>query len=98
MNEFTHINYPTFGTMIRALRLGFNYSSKHDAYIRMEGSGPWIVVVCGISQLPRRTCGKCIVWWEKGMDILEMVVPLRGLKSPRERKTFVVDERGKEVK
>lgn len=92
------INYPTFGLMIRALRLGFNYSDKHDSFIRIQGNGPWIVTICGTNQIPSRGSGEHIVWWEKGMEILETISPLRGLKSLRERKTFVVDERGKEVK
>lgn len=95
---------PTFGQMIRAARLGYHWSPKHEAMIRIADCGPHFEIrLCPPDQLPKgpdKTNGpeyhRC--WWEeKSVDVLSMIEPLKRVKAVHARIRFLVDNDGRMV-
>jgi hypothetical protein len=88
---------PTFGQIIRAARLGYHWSAKHGAMIRMSDCGPHTeVLICPPGQLPTHArenqMHRC--WWECKEDCLSMIVPLRGIKAVKKPIRMLIDDGG----
>lgn len=90
---------PTFGETIRGARLGYHWSARHAAMVRISDRGPHFEVrMCPPAQLPkgleknRNLEYRC--WWESNVDLLTEIVPLRSIKSVKAPLRFLVDDSG----
>lgn len=91
----------TFGNYLRGARLGFRYSDKHEAFIRViiVSDEAISVEVVPPDQLPRggRQKIEYVCWWE-GEDseyALDLCEPLKGIRNPDKPLRFTVDDDGK---
>jgi len=58
---------PTFGRLLRSMRLGFHWSEAHRAWIRMSdhGSDQALVIACGLDAMPLTVKPREYrQWWE----------------------------------
>ena len=95
---------PTFGQTIRGMRLGYRWSDKHQTMVRISDCGPHFEVrLCPPDQLPKghwrgeNKEHRC--WWEKkdgagGVELLDMIAPMRQIKAVKQPIRFVVDNDG----
>lgn len=104
--EPLHKPWPELGSIIRGMRLGYRYSLKHDAFIRIRVQDDiWLAVDVEPSLRPvpnprgRVTPTGYQCWWEDDNPemLLDMVLPLRHVRSPTQGITFVVDNRGQMI-
>lgn len=85
---------PTFGQVLRGARLGYHWSAKHQAMVRVAGDGPFQIWLCPPGQLPSApTKGEFRVWWEKP-EILDACPALAGIKRVKQPIQITVGERG----
>jgi hypothetical protein len=89
----------TFGTAIKAYRLGFAYWPGFQAYPRISGSGPsYAVDLAPPGQLPSGAPGDThAVWWEdpaKAHDLIQSSPVLRSLKRVKRPLRLCLDEDG----
>lgn len=88
----------SFGSMLRAYRLGYRYSDKHRCFIRMSDGpsrGIYRVELAPISRIPNKTGSKehrC--WWDDGATLLDLCKPLTALCGVKRPLTFYVDANG----
>ena len=90
---------PTFGSVIRAARLGYHWSHKHGCFIRIGGDGPpWEISLAPNGVIPNRRSGEHFrVWWENEDrdEVLDMILPLRGVRGVKKPIIFFVDDEGR---
>ena len=97
---FTTAYGPTFGSVVRGLRLGYHWSHKHQCFIRIGGEGPpWEIHLAPNGGIPNRKGGEHFrVWWEDpdgGASVLDMILPLRNVRGVKKPILFFVDDEGK---
>jgi len=90
---------PTFGQTIRGARLGYRWSEKHGAMIRISDAGPssWVVDLCPADQLPianRKDSQTHRCWWE-GENVLQHIEPLKHVKLVKQPVRIVVGDDGR---
>lgn len=92
---------PTFGSVIRGLRLGYHWSHKYGCFIRIGADGPpWEIRLAPNGGIPnRRSDGDFRVWWEnKDRDqVLAMIQPLQAVRGVKKPIMFFVDDEGQRV-
>lgn len=85
---------PTFGQILRGARMGYHWSKKHQAMIRIHGEGPFYVHICPPAQLPSYTKGgEHWMWWENP-KILEECKAIADIKSVTQPIFLTVGEDG----
>lgn len=88
---------PSFGTMIRAGRLGWGLSHKHGAFIRIwdEPNGKIVVELHPTNGVPKykTDTGHHRVWWETPA-ILDMIPWLRGVTRIKKYVRVTVNDEG----
>lgn len=94
--------HPMFGSVLKGYRLGFAFSSKHGAFIRMTPVGN----LCRLEAVPSDQGAKAIpngvnkelhvCWWDEP-ELLDLVEPLKGIKRVRKAFTIYLDDDGKRV-
>jgi len=76
----------TFGTLIRALRLGYRWSDKHGCFVRLGNAGDRVhVQLCPGHNIPaKNTTKEYWVWWddESILETIPSLSPVRGVKRP----------------
>jgi len=88
---------PSFGSNIRAARLGWRWSDRHGAFIRMSDAGPGqsLIELAPADGLPGTRCSggfhRC--WWEQP-GILDMIPWLRPVRRVKRLVRVVVDDEG----
>lgn len=88
---------PTFGMVIRGLRLGYHWSHNHQCFVRIDAQGPpWEIRLAPHGVLPsgKYGTGKHRCWWDEGEDVLAMIIPLKGVKGIKKPIMFFVDDEG----
>jgi len=90
---------PTFGQTIRGARLGYHWSEKHGAMIRISdaSASSWEVELCPPDQLPvakRKDNPTHRCWWE-GENVLEHIEPLKGIKLVKRPVRIVIGDDGR---
>jgi hypothetical protein len=86
-----------FGSTIRAYRLGFHWSERHGAFIRISTDGPRNVVeLAPVDGIPVKTTTKAHrCWWEgDGPRMLDMMAWLRGVRRVKRYICVEVDDNG----
>ena len=87
----------SFGTNIRAARLGYHWSERHGAFIRMATAGPrTFIELAPASGVPNKSAAKIKdyrCWWEQG-DILSMIPWLRNVRWVKRYIAVEVDDNG----
>lgn len=88
---------PSFGTHIRAARLGWGYAPQHGAFIRMsdaDGANSRIEL-CPLNAVPSKKVagGFHRVWWESP-GILDLIPWLKGVRRIKRYMCVVVDTHG----
>ena len=89
---------PSFGTMIRAARLGWGHAKRHGCFIRMSDADGMNsrIELCPLHKIPsERTAHKnhrC--WWENGQSILDEIPWLKPVRAIKRYVCVVVDEAG----
>lgn len=93
---------PSFGTMIRATRLGWGWSRKHKAFIRMSDRPNMhtFIELVPMHGVLKTKCkgGEHRCWWDKGQEILDMIPWLKDVRQVRKSIGVLVDEHGAIVK
>jgi len=92
-----------FGAMLRGARLGFQWSRRHQALIRISIVSDELLRIEvappdyyfeGNDKVETHVC-----WWERGSaegeEVLNMCDPLRDKTGPWKRETYIVDNEGK---
>jgi hypothetical protein len=90
---------PSFGSRIRAYRLGYAWSNRHGAFIRIATDGPKnIIELAPASGVPKKTAVKEYrVWWEQP-QMLDMIPWLRGVRRIKKPVRVEVDDNGEIVR
>lgn len=90
---------PTFGSVVRGLRLGYHWSHRHQCFIRIGGDGPpWEIRLAPNGGIPSRTSNEHFrVWWENEdrEEVLNMIEPLRNVRGVKKPILFFVDDEGR---
>lgn len=94
----------TLGTRIRAARLGFRWSAKHGAWVRIVG-GNWQAIRVDVApeeDIPsEKIKGRHIepyrVWWEDP-GILDGIRLLKHVTRVRKPFSFIIDDSGELVR
>lgn len=90
---------PSFGSNIRAGRLGFKWSAKHGAFIRMStpAADRSLIELAPYNAVPSKKCkgevGYFRVWWETP-EILDMLPWLRGVTRVKKYIAVMIDDDG----
>lgn len=93
------MTYPKFGTRIRAARLGYGWSSRHGAFIRMSTSGSRnFVELCPGDRLPTKGATKEYRCWWDTPEILDYLPWLRSVRRVKVPIRVEVDDAGRIVK
>lgn len=91
------MNSPSFGTMIRAARLGWGLSRKHGCFIRMVDLGldKNVIELCPIHNVPSKKSENRTyrVWWEQP-GILDLIPWLRRVREIKRYIRVVVNDVG----
>ena len=91
---------PSFGTMIRATRLGWGLSRQHGCFIRMTDLDRQrsLIELCPVHDVPiKKTEGRYHrVWWDEP-SILDLIPWLRGVKEIKRYIRVIVDDEGRIV-
>lgn len=90
----------SFGSHIRAYRLGWGKSGKHGCFIRMSDSGPGatLIELCPLNDIPNKKLkGLHRCWWDNP-GIVDMIPWLKGVKEIKTYIAVVIDDDGKIVK
>lgn len=88
----------TFGTALRAARIGYGLSTKHNAYIRVTDEGPdtlRIVMIPLGEKLPSKGRTIYYAWWEveNGEELLTDLSPaISRVKRVKKSLSFVIDK------
>jgi hypothetical protein len=100
--------HPTFGQMLRSLRLRFGWSHSHQCFIRMAEIEPEArirVELAPVDGIPTKTAKtEYVIWYqaEKGEtkpdEILAMIEPLRSIRGVKQYIKFDVDGNGRLIK
>ncbi len=89
-----------FGSSLRAYRLGYHWSEKHQSFIRTSALSLEAILIelCPADGVPvvKTPCREHICWWDSP-EILDMVPALREIKGVAKHTTFVVDNDGNEI-
>ena len=91
---------PSFGTMLRARRLGWEYSKQHGFFIRMSTIGDLSYIeLAPENEIPKnKTPGgwhRC--WWDDP-SILDLIPWLRFVKKVKKYIEIEVDDHGNPVR
>lgn len=90
---------PSFGSNIRAGRLGFKWSARHGAFIRMStpSKDRTLIELAPHNAVPSKKCkgevGDFRVWWEMP-QILDMIPWLRNIRRVKKFIAVFVDDNG----
>jgi len=90
---------PGFGSRLRAYRLGWRWSNRHGANIRMTTAGNLnIVELCPANEVPRHKSetGNFRCWWDQS-DILDMLPWLQPIRKIKKYVRVLVNEEGEIV-
>lgn len=91
------VGMPTLGPMIRAHRLGWRWSDRHGAFIRMSDAGPdhTLIELAPADGVPggKTKGGFYRCWWE-GEDVLGLIPWLRNITRVHKLISVVVDDHG----
>lgn len=91
----------SFGTNIRAARLGYHWSERHGAFIRMATVGPrTFIELAPVSGVPNKSAAKVKehrCWWEE-VGILDLIPWLRNVRRIKRYVAVEVDDNGNIVK
>lgn len=88
---------PSFGTMIRAARLGWGLASAHGCFIRMSDADGMNtrIELCPLHEVPReKPKGSYRVWWKNGREILNGLPWLKPIRAIKRYVAVVIDEHG----
>lgn len=91
---------PSFGTNIRAFRLGWGLAKKHGCWIRMSTAGEENrVELCPVDKVPSKQVrtGFHRRWWNEP-SILEMLPWLKPIVRVKQHISVVVNDDGEIVK
>lgn len=90
---------PTFGSYVRAARLGFRWYAPLSRYVRISDhpDGGWLVQACTPSRLPSHAKGHYRCWWEDDVDVVAMVPALLEMRD-RSSLSIRVDDDGRLVR
>ena len=82
---------PTFGMMIRALRIGFGWTGR--SFLRVSGSGPFKFEFRPMELIPNteRNHEPHRAWWEQGADHM-LDVPIFQVRAKRHFIVWVGDD------
>ena len=89
----------SFGEMLRAARCGWAWSAAHGCYLRFSDVRPgrYLVEACPAELLPG-DAREHRAWWEGSPErqaaFLAACAPLRGIFSPTQPFSWVVDDDG----
>ena len=92
---------PSFGTMIRAARLGWGLAKQHGCFIRMSDLPDKCTLMefCPIHEVPnKKDKGNHRVWWENGREILGLIPWIKDLKKVHKPFAVTVDDDGEIVR
>lgn len=95
---------PTFGMMVRALRMGFGWAHSQHAFVRISGSGPFLIECepCGLVPNNRGRSDYHYCWWPNGQeDVRDVISKIQALKFVTRVKrafSFYIDENGQTVR
>lgn len=89
-------NLPPLGHFIRGCRMGFYWSHKHNGFIRISGSGPFLIECCPTVENRYKSKEPHRVWMEDP-DILLGIKPLERVTRIRKHFEFWVDDVGELV-
>lgn len=88
---------PSFGTMIRAARLGWGLAREHGCFIRMSDAGESRsqIELCPLNEVPSKKSlgGHHRVWWESP-DILKKIPWLIRIRKVHKYIVVIVDDEG----
>lgn len=91
----------SFGSNIRAARLGYHWSERHGAFIRMATAGPrTFIELAPANSVPNKSATKIKdhrCWWEQG-DVLSMIPWLRNVRRIKRYIAVEVDDNGNIVR
>ena len=93
---------PAFGPIIRGMRLGFHFSAKHQAFIRMSSEIPGRPDLCLVEiypphvKLPNGGPSNHRTWWDKP-EILDALPWLRPVFNFHKAVRVIVDMDGEIV-
>jgi hypothetical protein len=85
---------PTLGQTLRASRLGYHWSKKHQCMIYISGDGSFTVRLCPADQLPRsghKEMHRC--WWDTPEILAECPV-LSRIKAVRQPISLTIGDDG----
>lgn len=74
---------PTFGSVLRAARLGYHWSEKLGAFLRVSGDGPFVFDLAPATGVPKQHAkGEHRVWWDtdEGRNAVLSCGALRGIR------------------
>lgn len=93
---------PSFGQTIRGARLGFRWSAKYEAMIRitMLGQDSFEVEMChpaGLPNAPRKQGSLHSCWWDDP-TVLDTCPAIRNYRGPSHYVSFIVNDEGKQAR
>ena len=91
---------PTFGQMVRAMRMGFGWLGRHGCFMRLSGSGPFKCELRPCELIPNgaRSSEPYVVFWDKDklLDV-ERIAGIRNLKRVKAPFAFYFDDNGETI-
>lgn len=91
---------PSFGTRIRAARLGWGHAPRHGCFIRMVdvGEGRNRIELCPTNGVPVKKSkgGLYRCWWETP-EVLDLIPWLSPIRAIRRYVSVIVDNEGSVV-
>lgn len=85
----------TFGSTLRAFRLGYHVSQKHNALVKVsdypDGKKVSIKLVPIDGKVPHDKFKDHRCWWERDGELLDAVPALRGIRNVKRIISFDVD-------
>lgn len=88
---------PGFGSILRGLRLGYGWSSKHGCFIRISDAGHLILIqLAPPRQIPtsrRKDNPTHRCWWDEP-EVLDLCTPLANIRSVKRPLEFYVTQEG----
>jgi len=87
---------PSFGTMIRATRLGWGWARQHGCFIRMSDADGMnsLIELCPMHAVPsKKMKGNYRVWWESP-SVLGMIPWLKPIRKVHKAFAVKVDVDG----
>lgn len=88
---------PSFGTIIRARRLGWWHAPRHGCFIRMSDAEEMnsFIELCPPNSIPGKSPNKWYrQWWDGGDGVLSLIPWLKGVRAIKKYVCVVVDTNG----